>query len=183
MTGLQLQASAGISLGDITDLVDGAVDQLRPQSDPRPFYLSRAATVTADGVKTQFILPVGTPPTGSLWQVRWVTTFGVDPYTPLGDYETIGGVADTFAPLQAAMYAGDPTTSPSMAMVMLVGLTFPVTRYVPDTTMWCHPNQTLFLVTGTASGVTYVPSAGQQIGCTVGIEEWRECDVSRNSGR
>jgi hypothetical protein len=174
---LQLQASAGISIGDISELIDGAVDQLRPQPDARPFYFTRAATVYADGVNNAFVLGFGGPPSGSLWQIRWVTTFGSDAFTPLASS------ASPAVPLQGAMFAGDPVTSPSLAQILLTNITFPITRYVPDTTTWCHPNQDLFITTGIASGASYTPTAGQQIGAVVGIEEWREADVSRNSGR
>lgn len=158
---LQAQFSAGISIGDIQDIVDGAVDKLRPQADPRPFYLTRAQSTVSNG--TLDVLVMGAPPTGSLWQLRWITTFGADWFTPI-------------AGATSAVFTGDPTDNPSLAQVALVGVPVPGTTYIPDTTTWCHPNQNLFvLVKGATSGV--------QIGCNIGIEEWRECDVSRNSGR
>jgi|ERR1700744_2001973 len=170
MSGLQASLSAGISIGEIQEIVDGAVDKLTPQSDPRPFYYTRAATAISDGTNP-CILNFYAPPTGNLWQVRYVTTFGDDAYTSVDD----GG--SPAVPMIGALFAGDPMTSPSLAQLLLTGFRFPGTTYVPDTTTWCHPNQSLFIVTG-----LYAGAAGQQVGAVIGIEEWRERDVSRNSG-
>lgn len=171
MSGLQVAANVGISIGEIETLVNGAVDQLRPQSDPRPFYLTRAATAIGNGTGPAVLNLFG-PPSGSLWQIRFITTFGSDAYT------TVTDSADPGVPVLGALYAGDPETSPSLAQLLLLGFQFPSTTYVPDTTMWCHPNQSLFITTGGAQ-----VQSGQQVGCVAGIEEWRESDVSRNSGR
>lgn len=171
MTGLQASVSAGISIGDIEKIVDGAVGALsRP--DPRPFYFTRAASVISTGAAGSVLNFFG-PPTGSLWQIRFITTFGSDAYTSLNNG------ASPAVPLLGALYAGDPSTSPSLAQLLATGFQFPSTTFFPDTTVWCHPNQSLFVVTGGG----YTPSAGQQIGAVVGLEEWREEDVSRNSGR
>jgi hypothetical protein len=168
---VQLQAGVNFALGDIQDIADGMVSKLMPQRDPRPFYYTRAATATSNGTAASVLNFFG-PPTGSLWQLRFVTTFGSDAFTP------VASGANPPVPTLGALFAGDPETSPSLAQLLLVGLQFPSTTYVPDTTTWCHPNQSLFIVTG-----GYVPPNGQQLGAVVGIEEWREEDVSRNSGR
>jgi hypothetical protein len=158
---LQASVSAGISIGEIQDIVDGAVDKLRPQSDPRPLYFTRAQAQPSNGGID--VLVLGAPPTGSIWQCRFITAFGVDWFTPIA-----GAVV--------ALFAGDPTDNPSLAQILVTGTAVPATTYIPDTTMWCHPNQNLFaLVKGGTAGV--------QIGCVVGIEEWHEWEVSRNSGR
>jgi hypothetical protein len=168
---VQLQAGVNFSLGDIQDIADGMVSKLAPKQDPRPFYYTRAATAYSDGTD-QPVLNFFGPPTGSLWQIRFVTTFGTDAFT------SVASGANPPVLMLGALFAGDPETSPSLAQILLTGFTFPSTTYVPDTTTWCHPNQSLFIVTG-----AFVPPSGAQVGAVVGIEEWRESDVSRNSGR
>jgi hypothetical protein len=171
MTGVQFAAGLDFKLGDIQDMIDGAVSKLTPQADPRPFYLTRAATAWGDGSNENLILNFFAPPSGSIWQIRFVTTFGNDAFTNIND----GG--NPAVPLVGALFAGDPESSPSLAQLLLTGFQFPATTYVPDTTTWCHSNQSLFIVTGLMA-----PANGQQVGAVVGIEEWRERDVSRNSG-
>lgn len=175
MTGLQVAASVGISLGEVQDMVNGAVDDLSSSlaseiAGARPIYMTRAASKTSDGSNPTTLTFHG-PPTGSLWQIRFITTFGIDAYTPVVN----GSTPPT--PMVGALYAGDPTRTPSLAQLLLVGFQFPSTTYVPDTTMWCHPGQSLFIVTG-----SYIPPA-QQIGAVAGIEEWKESAISRHSGR
>lgn len=175
MTGLQVAASVGITIGEVEALVNGAIGDLSSSlageiAGARPIYFTRAAALTSDG-SNPTVLSISGPPTGSLWQIRFITTFGIDAYTPVQDGSSPPN------PMTGALYAGDPTGTPSLAQLLLVGFQFPQTLYVPDTTMWCHPNQELFVVTG-----NYIPPS-QQIGMVAGIEEWREADVSRHSGR
>lgn len=173
--GLDLQASVGITLGDIQAESDRIIEGLRPHADPRPFYLSRTQTGYADGVNP-VILDLGAPPTGSIWQLRAVITFGNDSFTPVVDG------AGTPLPVLASLFTGD-SLNLSMATLKLPALPIPFVKYVPDTCMWCHPNENLVILTSSAGTASGLPLAGQQIGCNVVVEEWKERDVSRDSGR
>jgi hypothetical protein len=182
--GLDLQASVGITLGDIQAESDRIIEGLRPHADPRPFYLSR--TATAYQLDTTGVAPVtldlGAPPTGSIWQLRAIITFGSDAFTGVNNSAT------TPVPLLCALFTGD-SLNLSLATLKIPSLPFPFIKYVPDTCLWCHPNenlviQTMGLAPGTTAGTVGAgPVLGQQIGCNVVVEEWKERDVSRDSGR
>lgn len=172
--GLDVQASVGITLGDIEALGDRVIDGLRPHADPRPFYLSRTASGYGDGINP-VVLDLGAPPTGSIWQLRAVITFGNDAFTGVVDG------SDPPLPVLAALYTGD-SLNLSLATLKLPALPIPFVKYVPDTCMWCHPNENLVIVTSMAGSASGLPVAGQQIGCNIVVEEWKERDVSRSVG-
>jgi hypothetical protein len=90
----------------------------------------------------------------------------------------------TTPPVFGALFTGDPFNL-SLAGLLIGSLTIPTTRFVPDTVMWCHPQQNLIAQFGflqEPSGTGFYVQAGQQVGLNVGIEEWKERDVSRKSG-
>jgi hypothetical protein len=172
--GVDVQVSAGLTVGDLEQHADRVIDGLR-RDDPRPFYLSRSGAAVGDGVNA-VTLDLGAPPTGSIWQLRAVIMFGADAFT------TPNNGAGTPLPVVAALYTGD-SLNLSLATLKLPLLLIPATRYVPDTCMWCHPNENLVIQTS-VNGTQYgLPQLGQQIGCNVVVEEWKEKDVSRSSGR
>jgi|SRR5882762_3174187 len=175
---LELQASVGLTIGDLEKWGDSVVDRLNSHREPEPFYTSRTASAVQDPALGPVTLDLGSPPTGSIWQIRWATTFGWDAFTGVytGDPAT--------APLVAgALFVGDPYNL-SLAGLLLGGLTIPITRFVPDTVMWCHPNQNLIVQFGYTlqNGTGLYVQNGQQVGVNVGIEEWKEADVSRKTG-
>jgi hypothetical protein len=151
--------SAGFSIGDVEKVVNDAVSPLHHK--PRPLYIRRSASAIGTGAVVT--LDLGAPPNGSIWQVRVATLFGSDDHT-------------TISNLTGALYTGD-AANPSLASLHVTGLAFPSTTTFPDTAMWCHPNENLILVT---SGTV---DAAQQVGINVTVEEWKEHEVSRNSGR
>lgn len=173
---LDVQASIGLTIGDLEKHGDSIVDRL--SHEPKPFYNTRSGSyVQPAGVTAPIKIDLGSPPTGSIWQIRWATTFGWDAFTAVY-------TGDTTTPLVAgALFVGDPFNL-SLAGLLLGSLTIPITRFVPDTVMWCHPNQNLIAQFGytlqNGSGLYVQP--GQQVGLNIGIEEWKEADVSRNSG-
>lgn len=159
---MQASLEAGISIGDVEKVGDSIVDRLGRREDPRPFYLTRVDAKVGDGVNP-VTLSFYSPPTGSIWQVRSITTFGTDDHTVV-------------ASVVCALYAGDRLNL-SLASLKVVGLTIPSTTFIPDTAIWCHPTEELVIIT---SGVI---ASGQNIGANIVVEEWKEKDVSRNSGR
>lgn len=164
MTGLDVQVGASITIGDVERVADSMVDRLRPHSDPKPFYMSRTDARISDGTNP-ILLDLLAPPTGSIWQLRSITMFGIDAFTV---------VENVFC----AVFVGD-LLNLSLAGLKVTGLAIPSTTYVPDTVMWCHPNENLVVQVGMPGAV---PVAGQQVGVNIGIEEWRERDVSRSTG-
>lgn len=155
---LSANVSAGIQLGDVEKLVDGAVDRIK--SDPKPFYLTRVAAAIGTGAVIR--LDLGAPPTGSIWQVRVITLYGTDDHTAVSS-------------VVGALYTGN-SDNLTLASLKITGMAFPSTTFIPDTAIWCHPNENLVLQTSA------VISAGQQVGVNVTVEEWKEHQVSRNSG-
>lgn len=178
MTGIDLQASIGLTIGDLEKWGDSVVDRLNGHREPEPFYTTRSASAVQDATPGPITLDLGSPPTGSIWQIRWATTFGWEPFTQ------VLTVNSGTPPVAGALFVGDPYNL-SLAGLLLGGLVIPITRFVPDTVMWCHPNQNLIAQFGyiqQPSGTAFVVQAGQQVGLNVGIEEWKEADVSRKTG-
>lgn len=156
--GAEVDIATGDELRDSTASILGAV---REDTEPRPIYMSRSNVDIGDGVNG--IIDLGAPPVGSLWQLRLITLFGND------DHTVVAGMT-------AAMYLGNPA-SLSLAQLVLTGLAIPSATFIPDTCVWCQPQANVVVATSIA-----VP-AGQQVGATVVIEEWRQRDVSRIGGR
>jgi hypothetical protein len=155
---LDLEVSAGISIGDIEKGVGNALSHHR---EPRPIYTFRSqAKVSTGGVVT--LENLGAPPTGSIWQVRCITCYGND-------------FSSVVTGVTLALIIGNPD-NPSLTGLKVTGLAVPSTTFIPDTAIWCHPNEALIIQSG---GVV---TANQQIGVNVTVEEWREADVSRSSG-
>lgn len=179
--GLDLDVSASITLGDLNQALD-QYGEKHHRSDPKPFYMSRTASGNGaatnspgsgnpgDGVP--LILDCLAPPTGSIWQVRSITMFGNDAFTSV-----FNNLASP-TPIFAALFVGD-SLNLNLAGLKITGLAVPSTTYVPDTVMWCHPNENLIVQVGTPG---FVLAAGQQVGVNINIEEWRERDVSRMNG-
>src|SRR5882757_1688172 len=169
--GLDLELSASLTLGDLEKALDD-YGHKHHKAEPKPFYMSRTASGIGNGT-TPVILDCLAPPTGSIWQIRSITTFGVDAFSQV----FISG--STTVPLFAALFVGD-SLNLNLAGLKITGLQFPSTTYVPDTVMWCHPNENLVLLVGQAGGG--VAAVGQQVGVNIAVEEWRERDVSRMNG-
>jgi len=167
--GLDLDVSASLSIGDIEQALDN-YGHKHHREDPKPFYMSRTATGNGNAT-SPVILDCLAPPTGSIWQVRSITMFGTDAFTTLKDS---GGTNSIFA----ALFVGD-SLNLNLAGLKITGLAVPSTTYVPDTVMWCHPNENLIVQVGTTGSVL---AAGVQVGVNIAIEEWRERDVSRMNG-
>jgi hypothetical protein len=156
--GAEVDLATGDELENVSSKLLGAIDST---NDARPIYTSRSAAVVGTGALA--ILDLGRPPTGSIWLLRYITLFGNDFFT------VVSGMT-------CGMYVGDPV-SPSLAQLRIPGLAVPSCTFIPDTCMWCHPTDAVFVVT------SIVVPAGQQVGATVGIEEWLLKDVSRLSGK
>lgn len=159
---VQIKAGAELDLASGDELKQGVSSILNamPRDDPRPIYTFRSDTDVSDGGFMQ--IDLGSPPTGSMWQLRYITTFGND------DHTALGGVA-------FALYCGNPANL-SLAQLKVPGLTVPSITFVPDTCIWCHPSENL------VARSSAVVTVGQQVGVIVGVEEWRQRDVSRLGG-
>lgn len=155
--GAEVDLATGEELQNVSSNILGALDR----SDPRPIYLSRSNTIIGAGVSG--VIDLGRPPVGSIWQLRYITLFGND------DHTVVAGIS-------AALYCGDPVAT-SLAQLKLTGLAFPSATFIPDTCIWCHPTDNVFVATSAAV------TAGQQLGATIGVEEWLQRDVSRLSGK
>lgn len=156
--GAELDLASGDELKGVSSQLLGAIER---NAEPRPIYLSRSNTVTGTGALAT--VDLGSPPTGSIWLLRFITLFGND------DHTVIGG-------LTCSLYCGDAAAL-SFAQLKLTGLAVPSSTFIPDTCMWCHPTENVCVTTSA------VLAAGQQLGACVGIEEWLIRDVSRLSGR
>lgn len=158
---MNLDVAAAISIGDLHEQSEDIVTRVLGAPSPRPFYLSRTAAFK--GVGAAHILNLQAPPSGSIWQVRCITMFGNDDHTVVAN-------------LLAALYTGDPQNL-SLASLKVVGLAIPSTTFIPDTAIWCHPNENVCI------NFSDVIPAGQMVGANIVVEEWKERDVSRNSGK
>lgn len=155
--GAELDLATGDELKDATNSILGAL----PGDDPRPIYLSRVDTdVSLGGVVS---IDLGAPPVGSIWLLRYITVFGND------DTTVVAGIT-------GALYCGDAANL-SLSQLRIPNLVIPSCTFMPDTCVWCHPNENVVVKTST------VVPATVQIGAIVGIEEWRQKDVSRLGGR
>ena len=168
---IDVAASVALSIGDVQKVGDDVVHRLSHK--PKPIYLRRSATFNtatpmAMGAGGGFANPNGTvtldlgsPPVGRLWQIRVATIFGNDDHTVVS--------ATTMA-----MYTADPL-NPSLATLLVTGLAIPSTTFFPDTCLWAHPSENIILVSSQA--------VNQQVGVNIQVEEWREREVSQDSGR
>lgn len=168
---IDVAVSAALSIGDVEKVGDSVVDRVNRK--PKPNYIRRSAsfniaTPMAMGAGGGFInqsggltLDIGAPPTSRIWQIRVATLFGNDDHTVVS--------AATMS-----IYVGDPL-NPGLHSLLVTGLAIPSTTFFPDTCLWCHPNENIFLVSNTA--------IQQQVGVNVAIEEWVEREVSNSSGR
>lgn len=156
--GAEVDIATGDELRESTGSILGAI---QADNEPRPIYMSRSNVDIGDGVNG--LIDLGAPPVGSLWQLRLITLFGND------DHTVVAG-------LTAALYCGNPTNL-SLSQLVLTGLPIPSSTFIPDTCVWCHPQANVVIATSAAV------SAGQQVGATIVIEEWRQRDVSRLGGR
>jgi hypothetical protein len=154
--GAELDLASADELKSATDRILGAM----PGVEPRPIYLTRSDAEISTGGFVR--LELGSPPVGSIWQLRFITTFGND------DHTAVGGIT-------VAVYCGNPANL-ALSQLKLTGMAIPSVTFVPDTCMWCHPSETLIVQTSA------VVTAGQQVGAIIGIEEWLQKDVSRLSG-
>lgn len=153
----ELDIATGDELRQSTDSILGAVRD----ADARPIYTSRTNVVVGTGALA--IIDLGSPPVGSIWQLRLITIFGND------DHTVVSGVT-------ASLYCGDPAGL-NLTQLVLTGLPIPSSTFIPDTCVWCHPQANVVIATSAAV------LAGQQVGATIVVEEWRQKDVSRLTGR
>lgn len=161
MAVVKIAAGAEIDIATGDELKQGVGKILGAMpSDPRPIYSFR--TDTEIGTGSTMVIDLGSPPVGSIWQLRYVTLFGND------DNTTVAGVT-------MGLYCGNPTQL-SLAQLKIPGLAVCSFTVIPDTCIWCHPNENLVL---RSSGVV---NLGQQIGGIIGVEEWLQRDVSRLGG-
>lgn len=151
--------SAGIQIGDVEKVVGNAVDKLSHK--PKPLYLPRSAAVIGAG--SIAVLDLGSPPVGSVWQVRCITLYGADDHTVL-------------ASTVFAVYTGDSLNA-GLHSLRIPGLAIPSVTFIPDTGFMVHANESLFIQSSTSI------AAGQQVGCNILLEEWKEHEISRSSGR
>jgi hypothetical protein len=168
---IDVAASVALSIGDVEKVGNSVVDRLSHK--PKPIYLRRSASFNisspmAMGAGGGFInqnggvtLDIGACPAGRLWQIRVATLFGTD------DHTVVSAVT-------MSMYVADPL-NPGLHGLLVTGLAVPSTTFFPDTCLWAHPAENIILV---SSG-----TVTQQIGVNVTIEEWREHEVTQNSGR
>lgn len=163
---MTIQAGAKLDLASGEELSNGFEGIHAALShEPKPIYLTKPQVfepTTANGGAQIVLLDFGSPPSGSIWQIRFVTTFGNDDSTVI-------------ASTVASLYCGS-INNLSLSQLRIVGIPIPATTYTPDTVMWCHPTETIVVKSSVA-----IP-LGQQFGAVVGLEEWLEPDVSRGNG-
>lgn len=163
LTTLKVGAEVDFASGDELAAMGSSILGAIGPPDPRPLYLSRAMQALGDGINPTVTVDIGSPPVGSIWQLRVATVFGFD------DHTVVSGVT-------CGLYCGDPYNL-SLASLKMTGLIIPSTTFIPDTAIWCHPNENVVLF---ATGSAPI-AAGQQIGMCLTVEEWLEQDVSRGN--
>lgn len=137
--GLVIDVASGKELDDHADkLLEG----IRGSGASKPLYQTRfaAAVTPAAGSSTQ-LLKFGRPSTGKLWNLVYLTLFGVDDRTVLA-----GAVA--------ASYVGNPD-APTLHGLIDPGKAIPsASNYGPEE-IWVHDSEELFVIVyGAANGVS-----------------------------
>lgn len=156
-----LEAHIGIGIGDLDQLGDKIVDRVNGHRKAKPFYLTRSAALIGTG--KIITLDLGTPPTGSIWNVRGIALFGNDDHSAIASGIT------------CSLYVGN-ASSLTLAGLRVPNMPIPFAQYVSPWALMCHPTENLIVLT---SGIAL---AGQQVGANISVEEWREHDISRSIG-
>lgn len=156
-----------LSLGAELDIVSGkemesglneVLDEMRGKQDPKPQYFSRPGSVTRTGT---FVLEIGKPPIGRIWNVLGLTVCGqTDATVP-----TTGSIA---------LYFGD-SANPMLSQLKYPKITVPSLTTFSGRGLWCTSAESIFL-SATNTDLTQLTGIAH-------IAEWRECDVVQSSGR
>lgn len=158
-----------LALGSEVDIVSGkefddGMSKLGSLLDKEPVRPNFFPKVAADNMPAAgaLTLMLGRPPTGRMWNLLGVTTFGADDAT-------------TTANAKVAVYCGDSSNA-TLAQLKIPALAVPVFQSVTRSVLWCVDSEELFArVTGAA--------ATSPIGVIVHVAEWRERDVVMRTGR
>lgn len=156
-----IEVAAALTLGDLQDTGDTIVNRIMGTSRPKPLYMIRTKSVVGTGIAA--VLNYGSPPVGSAWQIRYITLFGSD------DHTAIPGMT-------ASLYVGDPSNL-SLMSLRITGLAIPSTTFISRDALWIRPNE------GMCLNLPLAISTGQMIGANIAIEEWKEQDTQRNTGK
>lgn len=159
---LALGTEVDIASGqELNDGLGALGDSLRKREQPKPLFFPRVAAdfMPAAGA---LVLDLGRPPTGRMWNIMGVTTFGADDNT-------------TTANAKVAIYFGD-IQNPTLVQLKIPALAVPIFTTVTKGVLWCADSEILFArITGAA--------ASAPIGVVVHVAEWRERDIVMHTGR
>lgn len=161
MSGIELEAEIGLTIGGVHDAVHGALNKHHKEK-PKPLYGRRVDSRISDGTHL-VTLDLGSPPTGRLWCVTFITLYGTDDHTVV-------------AAVSGAVYTGD-ANSLSLIGLVIPSLAFPSGTQISDDVLWVHANENLCVQTS-APG-----AAGQQFGVNAIVQEWRDHEKSQKTGR
>lgn len=142
--------------------LDSLGDKILGKQRALPIYSFRTQSDVMPVGGGALVLDLGCPPTGRMWNIMAVTTFGSDDATVVAN-------------AKVALYCGD-ASNPSLVSLKIPAMIVPSFQSVTQKVLWCLDRESLFArVTGAA--------VAAQVGVVVTIAEWKECDVVAGSGR
>lgn len=162
---LEIDAGVKFAVGEMNSGLDTLADRLKPREvkfDPRPVFGSGSSATSA---ATPFVIDLGEPPPGRVWEIVGITLWGVD------DATTTAG--------KVALYTGQlpqPAQPPALTGLRIPALVVPFWDDIGGRRMWCQPGERMFV---NVSGVTNNAPVNVRVDCA----EWRQTEVFMHSGR
>lgn len=162
-TDFHIGASIDVVTSDeLTSAVDDIETRLRRKPQPKPLIPSprTGSFSTADSATVPFIIRLGSPPIGSVWDILGITVAGTD------DSTTVSG--------KVALYIGDHANV-SLISLRVPALVIPSYTTIGKDRIFCQPSEYMFAnVTGVANN--------QQIVVIVQVAEWKQNEKLRSAG-
>jgi len=166
---VELEIDAGVKFATNADLaagLDGVVEKLKPRDvrfSPVPVFGSGSS---ANSASTPFVIDLGEPPSGRVWEIVSITICGAD------DNTVVSG--------KVGLYTGKlpaPGEQPNLLSGLRIPLmTIPFWDDIGGRRLWCQPGERMFVnVSGVANGTL--------VNVRVDTAEWRQAEIMMHSGR
>lgn len=141
--------------------LDAIHDVLRKEP-PQPLQLAFSGSNSV--LEGAGVIRIGRPPSGRIWNITSVTVTGADDHT-------------TVANVSVGLYVDSDGANLGLGQARLVALAVPSHQFISKGTLWAHS------MGDVCANVQGTGASTQQVNVTIGVAEWRECDVTANTGR